>query len=252
MQEKSRIHHSFTIFYKNEFEIDFLIEEIFNQGCYHFIADNDSPLIIDCGSHIGCSVLYFKWLYPNARIVAFEPDIQSFELLKKNVVFNRLSDVSLFNIALSDFQGTALMHGDFSETSESVGNTIIKEWGDREGFSTKAVPVDRLSTYLNGTCIDYLKIDTEGTELAILEDISASLGLVKNIFVEFHEFEGNGFQLEQINEVLLCKDFKSAAHHLELGQILAGKYPKWSVQQKPVVHIIKGKNKIYEIRVVAC
>ena len=43
------------------------------------------PFIIDCGANIGLSVIYLKNLYPDAEIVAFEPDEQNFQLLQKNI-----------------------------------------------------------------------------------------------------------------------------------------------------------------------
>src|SRR6516164_4426665 len=54
---------NFYIQYKDEF-----IQQI-----YHFESSSTNPLIIDGGSNIGMSILYFKRLYPNARIVGFEP-----------------------------------------------------------------------------------------------------------------------------------------------------------------------------------
>jgi hypothetical protein len=40
---------------------------------YFFAADSRSPRIIGCGSHIGMSILDFKKIYPQARILGFEP-----------------------------------------------------------------------------------------------------------------------------------------------------------------------------------
>ena len=42
--------------------------EIFGDQVYRFIANRQDPLIIDCGANIGMSVIYFKYLYPDARI----------------------------------------------------------------------------------------------------------------------------------------------------------------------------------------
>src|SRR5262245_6977657 len=52
----------------------YMFEEIFAKASYSFHSDTDRPLIFDCGSNIGMSVLFFKKLYPTARITAFEPD----------------------------------------------------------------------------------------------------------------------------------------------------------------------------------
>ena len=58
--------------YQNKYRIGFRdapvffvsIDELFVREFYKFRADNDRPKIIDCGSYIGTSILYFKDNYP--------------------------------------------------------------------------------------------------------------------------------------------------------------------------------------------
>ena len=243
MQIKDRNFKQFTIFFKNDFETDFLINEIFDGECYWFKTEKKSPLIVDCGAHIGISILYYKHIYPASKIIAFEPDKQSFELLKKNVEFNNLEDVKLFNMAISDFEGDALMYGDFSQNSESVGNTIIKNWGDRNGFTTSSISVQKLSGIIRNLSVDYLKIDTEGTELAVLKDIEQYMSQVKTIYVEFHEYNENKNELLEILEILQGSNFKTSTISLDLTDVLSEKYPLWVKNHKPAIHIIKGEQK---------
>lgn len=63
-------------------EFVLIYKDIFISKEYRFTADNDPPLIFDCGAHIGVSVLYFKKLYPKAKIIAFEPNPVTFKLLE--------------------------------------------------------------------------------------------------------------------------------------------------------------------------
>jgi predicted O-methyltransferase YrrM len=51
---------------------------------YRFNSLITKPLILDCGANVGVSVLYFKRLYPDAEIIAFEPDEDVFAILKQN------------------------------------------------------------------------------------------------------------------------------------------------------------------------
>ena len=84
---KSFLHHRFyarsngNFFEKNllGYQIKFftysqvinLFEEIFIHEVYKFESRNSNPCIIDCGSNIGMSILYFKCLYPYSTITAF-------------------------------------------------------------------------------------------------------------------------------------------------------------------------------------
>jgi FkbM family methyltransferase len=63
------------------------------------------PAIFDCGANIGMATLYFKWLYPNARIEAFEADPTAFAVLEMNIARNRLTNVTAHNCALWDENG---------------------------------------------------------------------------------------------------------------------------------------------------
>src|SRR5690242_15479864 len=57
---------------------------------YQFDAVRQNPLIIDGGSNIGMSILYFKRIYPDARIIGFEPDPDIYQLLNNNLSKNNI------------------------------------------------------------------------------------------------------------------------------------------------------------------
>ena len=105
MKLKEKHLDNYKIFYKNEKELDLIYKNIFKVGDYKFFSKRKSPFIMDCGSHIGISILYFKYLYPNSKILGFEPDPDNFEILKKNIKANGLKKIALINKALSDTTG---------------------------------------------------------------------------------------------------------------------------------------------------
>ena len=51
----------------------FLNHELFGLEIYKFNSEKTEPFIIDCGANIGLSVIYFKKLFPKAKVIAFEP-----------------------------------------------------------------------------------------------------------------------------------------------------------------------------------
>ena len=75
--------------------------EIFMDQIYKFDSANNQPMILDCGSNYGTSIVYFKQLYPNANIIGVEADPQIFELLVKNVASQSFKGVTLLNKAIS-------------------------------------------------------------------------------------------------------------------------------------------------------
>ena len=74
----------FRISYFDLRQLNYLFREIILDTQYMFEADNDFPFIIDCGSNIGVGILFFKILYPQARIIAFEPDPETLNSKKKH------------------------------------------------------------------------------------------------------------------------------------------------------------------------
>ncbi len=78
-----------------------LCKDIFTRRIYHFDCQRGDPLILDCGSNIGISILYFKHVYPAARIVAFEPDPTIVPYLRDNLERNGFTDVKIIEAALS-------------------------------------------------------------------------------------------------------------------------------------------------------
>src|SRR5438046_7498954 len=74
--------------------------EIFKREIYRFTADHKAPFIIDCGANIGLSVIYFKRLYPESRIIAFEADSGVFQVLSQNMRSFALNDITLHNVAV--------------------------------------------------------------------------------------------------------------------------------------------------------
>jgi FkbM family methyltransferase len=170
----------FQVSYFRAPELRFLFREIFADGSYFFHADNDRPFILDCGSNIGMSVLFFKKIYPNARIVGFEPDPATFKKLTENVEQNHLHDVALHQCALSDKEGTI----EFFHKQGSLVMSTLKERIDGQQI---VVPARRLSTFITDS-VDLLKMDIEGAEEVVLPELAASgkLGLIKQMHIEYH------------------------------------------------------------------
>lgn len=165
-------------------EFRFLFNELFVEACYFFDTQVDRPLIIDCGSNIGMSILFFKKLYPNARIIGFEPDPVTFKTLRENIARNSLSDITVHCCALSNQDGTTkLYRATLSEQSDLTMSTL------RERHDGLVIAVDcrRLSSFIAEE-VDLLKIDVEGAEQQVLLDLveTDKLKLIKKIHLEYH------------------------------------------------------------------
>jgi FkbM family methyltransferase len=158
-------------------------EEIFIYKSYRFESNTQNPLIFDCGSNIGISILYFKIFHPDSRIVAFEPDPENFRLLKKNIECNKLENVALHNYALGKEDGLCKLFN--SPSGKGSLNTSIYANEPKEIFIN--VRMKRLSSFIKEE-IDFMKIDVEGAEGEIINDLSEAgkLNSIKEMVIEYH------------------------------------------------------------------
>lgn len=160
-----------------------MFEEIFLRDQYYFESDASAPLVVDVGSNIGLSILYFKRLFPAARIVGFEPDPETFQVLSENVIGNGLADVLLLNQAVYDGVESVVLYGDPATPACPQQSTRRL----RLDGSEVRVAASRLSEHL-AEPVDYLKLDVEGAEGVVLTELdeSGKLALVRKMTVECH------------------------------------------------------------------
>ena len=163
--------------------LSFLFDEIFINNEYYFVAENNNPFIIDCGSNIGMSVLYFKMLYPNSRIVAFEPGDDTYCCLEENVKNNYQNSIAVHKAALSNKEGTI----DFYYDQDNVGSLTMSTKQERKPKQKKTVKASLLSKYIDEE-VDFLKMDIEGAELDVIEELYSTkkLSYVKQMIIEYH------------------------------------------------------------------
>jgi FkbM family methyltransferase len=184
-------------------EMLYLFREIFMNGQYRFDSAK-SPKILDCGANIGMAVLFFKKLYPDCSITAFEPNPVVFRLLEMNVRNNKLANVQLVNKALSGKEGVIDF---YSNKDNSLISSLEK---NRGGSNSLKIDTTRLSNYLAGTTFDFAKIDVEGAEWEIIRDLDESKTIRhihQFIFEYHHNIRGGSLKLSEFLRIFEINDF---------------------------------------------
>jgi FkbM family methyltransferase len=221
----STIIKSHQFYFRDSNELLHAIDEIFLQELYKINFDKASPLIIDCGAHIGVSVLYLKIKYPDAEIIAFEPDSINFDILSKNVANSNFNHISLRKEAV------------WIETTElnfiSDGNMSSKIATDTENGNQSLTNAVRLKDLLNRK-VDFLKLDVEGAEYQIIEDIKEELNWVDYLFIEYH---GSFRQNDELNRLLQIVSNAGFRYYIKEANLCyetpfarANKKPEYDIQ----------------------
>lgn len=204
-------------------------EEIFKRENYKVDFPTSEPFIIDCGSNIGLSIIYFKSKFPKSTIIGFEPDPKIFNVLKKNV--SGFEKVTLHNKAVSKEKGklSFVSEGGFSgrlNDEADSGNVIVVE----------AEPL----TYYIDRKIDLLKIDIEGAEYEVLQEIQPKLQMVDKIFIEYHSIYGKSQNLDLILAIL-----KQEGYRVHIKEAFTARHPFVEI---PVVAGMDNQLEIYGSR----
>jgi FkbM family methyltransferase len=140
---------------------------------------DDVQEIVDLGSHIGTSIVFFRLRHPQARIHGFEPDPRSFARLRENT--RDLERVTLDPRAASGAPGVATFHA----SPNSLASSLVASAGSVRDVSVATVGLDEIMDELGIDRIDLLKLDVEGAEYDVLAR-TTRLGAVRAIAGELH------------------------------------------------------------------
>ncbi|AWN35458.1 FkbM family methyltransferase [Methylobacterium radiodurans] len=151
------------------------------------------PLIIDAGANVGVTALYFKLRYPDATIVAIEPQDENFALLQKNL--DGLDGVHCLKAALhsSADQGLAIVQ------PAGLGNDAYRMQGTAPSAGNARDDARVVGTITTCTvagivgqfpgCFPFvLKVDIEGHEKEVFGGDTASINRFPVIFLEPHDW----------------------------------------------------------------
>lgn len=204
---------------------------------YYVQLEKMDPRILDCGAHIGLATLFFKSMYPDSRITAFEPQPQNLEILKQNLLDNRIIDVQIIPKALWVTEGPLQLHIDQDQENHwsSTSSLLKGSWTQKQPTVPITVDAVRLSSYLDEP-IDILKVDIEGAETEVFKECKEKLFNVKYLFVEFHKTDLH--RPEELVTLLLNCGFKLTVYadnqEVPLNRM---------TRRKPTLYMIEGVHK---------
>lgn len=175
--------------------------DIFVCESLRFTSPSSTPRILDCGANVGLASLYFKRLYPGARVTAYEADRSLAELCRRNLAANGAADVEVEAAAVWCANGTVRFQREGADSGAIEGTSAGLE------ARAETVPAVRLRDALVRERIDLLKLDIEGAEAEVLADCAGALSSVGAIVMDLHEFDPSRRRTPAIMELLTDEGF---------------------------------------------
>lgn len=148
---------------------------------YNYIMTSSKiPLILDLGANCGFSVRYFADEYPEARIVAFEPDKSNFILAKLN---NNRKKVDWYNNAIGNIKSIGNL------TDPGLGNNSYRVSLSSKG-NIQILSLDKLlENYIKEGFVPFIvKKDIEGYEKELFSSNLSWIDHVPIIIIELHDW----------------------------------------------------------------
>ena len=148
------------------------IEKIF-EGEYDIAYQNSNPIILDIGGNIGGFSLWADKRWANSKIYSYEPIKDNFNLLKENT--KDMDNIVISNVAIGSKTETRRMY----YGAHNVGECSFINGAEQieDGEDVSVMPANLLPN------ANIVKIDTEGAEIEILENITIKPDLY---LIEFH------------------------------------------------------------------
>ncbi len=155
----------------------------------HGLSAAGAQCILDVGANIGIFTLFVKQIAPEAFVYAFEPMRETFQVLNENIRLHNCANVHSFNLAIGNqdhsektFTYFPNMPGNTTATPvlkvvqkvalDEIFGKELSEFLNQAELRTAQVRTISSIVRENGiTNVDYLKIDVEGDEIAVLEGI---------------------------------------------------------------------------------
>ena len=152
-----------------------------------------NPVIVEAGTFDGRDTLRMAHFWPDATIHAFEPVPEIFTMLESNT--RQLSNVHRYQLALSDCTGEQSFnissHPDKPEQPFQAGTLLTPaerlQWSKAEykrAITVNSITLDEWAIHFGIARVDFLWLDLQGHELAVLKTATNVLKHVQVIYTE--------------------------------------------------------------------
>src|SRR5215211_7369391 len=176
----------------------------------------EGDIVVDVGAHIGkYTIIASKMVGSQGKVTAIEAHPVNYDILKKNIVLNKLDNVIALNYAVHSKETKVKLYEPGQEKGFTIYNTIMTdrtlESKNQKYIEVKANTLDSLLVENGINQANWIKIDVEGAEYEVLRGAINILSSSKDIslLIEIHNLgvKNKNFY-EAIIQLLGSKNYK--------------------------------------------
>ena len=176
-----------------------VIKEVWARKIYerHDFSIQENDTVVDLGAHIGVFSVLAAKRATHGTVYAFEPVKDNYEVLLSNIQLNGIKNVVAENKAISKEAGQSKLYLQSEKSTKKVGyitggHSLFPSNQRDKTIMVETDTLDAIVQKFGISSINYLKIDTEGSEFDILFSASKeTLGKIEKIAMELHPFADN-------------------------------------------------------------
>lgn len=142
----------------------------------HFLKKDS--VFLDIGGNIGLySLIASKTIQNEGKIYSFEPFSINNKRFHANIQLNQITNIQLEKLAVGDTNGN--IHLYYNEAESNLGMVSTKQVDKAIQEEVQIVSIDNYLRINNIDAVDFIKIDVEGFEYAVLQGM-------ENTLTQFH------------------------------------------------------------------
>jgi FkbM family methyltransferase len=157
-----------------------ILEPGFERFADCWLKPSPGENFLDVGAHVGkYAVSVAKLVGEKGKVIAIEPNPVNYNILIENIALNHLQNVIALNIGAWNEEGELKLF----RSNMTSHHSIKSDQG--LGFDVIHVrPLEDVLIEMGINQLDWVKIDTEGSELEVLEGLRTTFHRCKNIIAE--------------------------------------------------------------------
>lgn len=214
--------HPFPLFARQGSSDGSTFEQVFVDRAYELHRPLQRPaLLVDAGANVGYASVYLAQRYPDATVIALEPEPTNFALLRQNT--RPYPNVRPMQAAL----WSAKTRLDIANPGDEKNSIRVRE-AARGAGDVETLTVPDVLALAGRKRIDLLKIDIEGAEKELFEAADTTwLGRVDHLVIELHDWMRPGCSAAfyralvpyAFDQFIRGENLEIVFHHREAGAL---------------------------------